>query len=193
MGERKMIKTSLFKIGVVVLLLLATVLPVSGDIQRSRHTAEKTSSKEQIQNRTPYYEIPHYIGIRCDKIYIYDDSERDSHSPGEFSFKLFSFPRMWHWTTITYELDVSPTPYDLGRLGGMEEVHFTPQLIIIIAIELDEGIQNPNDLLDWMIIRWNPPKDDYEWPNQIQEIYTWENNFFKAVIKVYMHYGAPGA
>lgn len=162
--------------------MIATCLPVTGTMD----DAKKTS-----QGSTPFWNPEHVVGIHIDKLYVYDDSDSgDGEEPGEYFFKLFAIPQMWHWTTDIYEVgDETPEiPYHPDKLGAFK-TKFTPQIIVIIAMDEDKAHDlNPNDFLDYKIIRFKPPKGDYPLSNQYFEIFDWTNNFFHAVTKIYFYY-----
>ena len=180
------------KILVLIVFMLMITIPtisVFGSVQTIEKTDnEKISSPKEI---TPIWDREHTTAIWIDKIYVYESGDRELNEPGEYFFKLFSIPQMWHWTTDIYEVgDENPTvPYNFGKLGAFK-TKFTPQWIIIFALEedKDEGIANFNDFLDWKIITFKPPKGDYPSTDPYMEIFDWENQYFKAVTKVYFSY-----
>ena len=151
----------------------------------------KDINEQRSSEITPFWDPEHTVSIHIDKIYVKESGDRNANDPGEYFFKLISIPELWHWTTDIYEVDdeTPEVPYDLGKLGAFK-TKFTPQWIIILAIEedKDEGIANFNDFLGWKIIKFKPPQGDYPKDNPYIEIVQWENQYFKAVTKIYFSY-----
>lgn len=174
----------------VCMLLLATAFPAMGTIHGGEVLEEQGSAGCE-EDATPFYENGHHVGIRMDKVWVYDDSDPPPKGDGEYYFKMYAIPKIWHMTSTVYEAVEDPHPHDFGTIGYFDGVHFTPQVIVIIAMEEDVG-KIKDDFLDWIVIVFNPPKGDYKWPDQYEDIITWENTYFKAVVKVYMHYGKSG-
>ena len=154
-------------------------------------SAQKKEKLNYPKDILPFWDPEHTASIWIDKIYVYDSGDREAHEPGEYFFKLFAIPQMWHWTTDIYEVgDETPTiPYNLGKIAAFK-TKFTPQWIVILALEddKDEGIANFNEFLDFTIIKFKPPKGDYPSNDPYMEIIEWENQYFKAVTKVFFSY-----
>jgi len=179
-------------IGIFIgMLVIMTALPAVGTLDTDNPYKDK-NMVDNTENTTPIYQNPHHVGIRIDKLYVYDDSDDPPKGDGEWYFKIYAFPKIWSYKTKIYQVTEDPAPWDLETIAYFEGVRFTPQFLLILAFD-DEAPPPPKDRFDqflgWTFIRFNPPKGDYKWPNQVEEIYTWENQFFKAVVKVYMHYG----
>jgi len=77
-----------------------------------------------------------------------------------------------------------------GKLCTMSNIKFTPQRIIILALDDDtkDGPANFNDFLDWTQIRFRPPKGDYSQSNMYEETFKWVNIFFRADVIIQFYY-----
>ena len=145
-------KKSILKISIVLGLVLATCLPV---------TATMEDYKNPSKDTTPFYNIDHNIHININKCWVYECC--DESNPGEFFFHIFVFPAFKYKKTDIYEVeDTHPqSSHNFGRLASFP-VQFTPQTILIIAMEEDKKTDlNPNDYLGKIVIKLAPPKGEY--------------------------------
>jgi hypothetical protein len=134
------------------MLVIATCLPVTGTIDLDKNTS---------QGITPFYEKEHNINININKCWVYEC--QDEHNPGEYFFHIIVFPAFQYVKTEEYSVDDThpQSSHNFGRLASIP-VRFTPQFILIIAMEEDQKIDaNPNDYLGRIMIKLAPPKDDY--------------------------------
>ena len=183
----------------VILIIAVLVLPstvVIGEnennqIQLETYTGTLNNIKKPYRSVIPFWNPEHVVGIHIDKLYVYDSSDRgDGQEPGEYFFKIYAIPQLWHFTTDIYEVDdkTPDIPYHPDKLGAFK-TKFTPQIIIILAFEEDKAHDlNSNDFLDWIVIRYKPPRGDYPLNNQYFEIFNWVNPYFKAVTKIYFYH-----
>jgi len=145
-------KKNLITVGIILALVLANCLPV---------TAKIIDDKNPSESVTPFYNVDHNIHININKCWVYQCC--DEHNPGEFFFHIIVFPAFKFKTTDIYEVeDTHPqSSHNFGRLASIP-VQFTPQFILIIAMEEDKKTDlNPNDYLGYIVIKLAPPKDDY--------------------------------
>ena len=159
-------------IGILVCtLVIATCLPVTGTIN-----SDKNIENDQVIERdtlivTPIWDDQYTIYINIFKIWVFDCSDTQAEEPAEFFFHIFAFPAFRHIKTNIYEVtDNHPeTSYDFGLIGSIS-THFTPQVIVIQAMEEDKKFDlNPNDVLGRIVIKLAPPKGEYSPSNPYSE------------------------
>jgi len=169
----------------VCTLMIATCLPVTGKIITEQ-------SINDGLHTTGFWKPDHFIDIRLRNIYIKECSDEGVNEPGEFYFYIFMLPKRFHWKTDIYSANdnIPNEPQYFGKLCTVPDIKFTPQRIIIVALEDDkgEGIGNFNEFLDWKAITLNPPKGDYPQQNMYEETFKWVNIYFTADILVQFHY-----
>jgi len=171
------------------LFITASVLPAMGKINNEKNFLEEKNIFKKDKGITRFWNPEHTAAIWIDKIYVYDDSDPPPKGDGEFFFKMLAIPSFWKRTTDPYEVnDENPEiPYNLGKLGAFK-TKFTPQWIFILAMEDDVSPDLSDDFLDWKIFKLKPPKGDYPSDDPYMEIFNWENDYFKAVVKIYFSY-----
>jgi len=173
----------------VCMLVLATCLPVTGIIEdEEKPSTEITPS---ITGVTGIWSKEHVLAIMLDKVYVYDCGDRQGYEPGEYFFKMYAFPSLWHWESDIYEVDDDnpEIPYNFYHIGAFK-TKFTPQIILVLALEEDKKEDlNFNEFMDWKIFKVNPPRGDYP-PNGMytSDPVVWENDYFKAIVKFTFHY-----
>lgn len=175
----------------ICLFIITAILPVDGTLINENIQINKINRERDILiSSTPFWKPDHYITILIDKLYVYSD-EDSGNEDGEYFFHIFSFPRLFLDRTNNFNVnDKNPdNPYHPGVLTTFK-VRFTPQHVILFAVENDkgEGKLNFNDFMDLTTIKINPPKGDYP-PGDpwVMDPIIWENIYFKAVVKI--HFG----
>lgn len=174
---------------ICLMLMTSAVLTVMGKTNDDKKPIEEKNIFNKNKGITRFWNPEHTLAIWIDKIYVYDDSDPPPKGDGEYFFKMLAIPSFWKRTTDTYDVsDENPeVPYNLGKLGAFK-TKFTPQWIFILAMEDDVSPDLTDDFLDWKIFKFRPPKGDYPNSDPYMEIFEWENDFFKAVVKIYFSY-----
>ena len=193
-GGKKIMKNLEWKICIVCGLLFASCYQTTGAIMIQEENNDITSkhlSETGMTGVTPFWTKEHVLGIMMDKVYVYESGDREAYEPGEYFFKMYAFPSLWHWESDIYEVgDEHPEiPYNFYHIGAFK-TKFTPQIILVLALEEDKKEDlNFNEFMDWKVFRVNPPRGDYP-PNgmYISEPVVWENDYFKAIVKFTFHY-----
>lgn len=172
-------------------LFIGSCILLSGTITNNKNTdldLIKSSNKIEM---TPFWQQEHTVSIWMNQVYVKESGDREAYEPGEYFFKIFAFPQMWHWTTDIYEVgDEHPEdPYSFGKLASFQ-IKFTPQILILLAIEEDKKEDlNTNEFMDWKVYTFKPPRGDYPSNDPYQtEKMTWENQYFKAIWTISFHY-----
>jgi hypothetical protein len=165
----------------VCMLVIATCLPVTGAID---------VKKNPNQDITPFYDREHNINIYINKCWVYEC--QDEHNPGEYFFHILVFPAFQYVKTDIYEVDDThpQSSHNFGKLASIP-VKFTPQFILIVAMEEDKQFDNnPNDYLGRIIIKLAPPKGDYSPSNPYSlPLVRWNAKpSFEADVAISFHY-----
>jgi hypothetical protein len=173
----------------VCMLMLAICLPVTGTMDDD----EKPSAGTKLGTTgvTRFWPKEHILAIEMDKVYVYESGDREAYEPGEYFFKIYAFPSLFHWTTDIYEVgDENPDiPYNFHHIASIR-TKFTPQIILVLALEEDKKEDlNFNEFMDWKVFKVNIPYGDYP-PDGMytSDPVIWENDYFKAVVKFTFHY-----
>jgi hypothetical protein len=184
-------KTKIIGILVSVLLIL-TIIPVVSTTNIKNTNANEQTIITSIQDTVPFYEGPHHVTIRLRNIYITESGDDGINEHGEYYFFILAIPAMFHWRTDIYLANdnIPDTPQNFGKLCTMNDIKFTPQRLIILALEDDrgEGIANFNEFMDWIQIKFRPPKDDYPHTDMYEETFKWVNIYFRADVVVQFYY-----
>ena len=172
---------------VVCTLVLATCLPATGTIK------DDQASNTGI---APRWVREHTIHIKIPRIWIYDCGDNWNNEPGEYSFIIFAIPQFKHAKSWRYEVNDNdpgdpPIEYNFGYIGNITTKR-TPVWLVIIAIELDEADNdiNTNDIMDWYVVRFNPPRGEYpaSAPYSYPLIQWKANPFFWADVQINFYY-----
>lgn len=175
----------------VCVLVIVSISSVTGLKTANRNIRGEPPLLNNDLDSIPFWDPNHTVSLHIDKIYVYDSGDRNTHDPAELFFRIYSIPKFWLFITDIFLVDdeTPEVPYDLGKLGAFS-TKFTPQWILILALEDDEGEGpiNFNDFLGWKLIKFKPPKGDYPHNDPYIEIIQWENQHFRAVVKVFFSY-----
>jgi hypothetical protein len=185
-------KKKIVGILICMLLLLTPVFPVFGvEINSNKISNEKQIICNDIES-TKIWNRSHTVTIWIDKIYIIESGDREGNEPGEYFFRIYAFPKLWHHVTANYEVsDEHPeTPHDFGKLGAFK-TRFTPQFILIISMDDDsnDGVTNFNDFLGWKVFKLKPYKDNFPSSDPYIDTIKWDNpRYFNAIVKLIYSY-----
>jgi len=176
----------------VCMLFIATAYQVGSTIDIEETSVDDQKNKFSHIDAIPFYERTHHITIRLRDIYITECGDDGINEPGEFFFFILAIPARFHWRTNIYEANdnIPNTPQNFGKLCTMNDIKFTPQRLIIFALEDDkgEGLANFNEFMDWTQIKFRPPKDDYPNTDMYEETFKWSNIYFRADVVVQFYY-----
>jgi hypothetical protein len=176
----------------ICMLLIVTALPILDALNIEKNNIDKSNIFPKIHDNLTFYDNSHHISIRLRNIYILESGDDGLNEPGEYYFYILAIPARFHFKTDIFSANdnIPTTAQNFGKLCTMSNIKFTPQRIIILALDDDtkDGPTNFNDLLDWIQIRFRPPKGDYSQSNMYEETFKWVNIYFRADVIIQFYY-----